>query len=346
MAVHILAIETSCDESSAAIVADGKEIKSNIISSQIDIHKKFGGVVPEIASRKHLEAIPFVVEEALAEAKMDFSDIDAVGVTYGPGLVGALLVGLSYGKAVAYALQKPLIGVHHLEGHINAGFLEYPDLSFPLISLVVSGGHTSLVYMPKRGEYTLLGQTRDDAAGEAFDKVSRHLGLGYPGGPEIQKKALEGKRDSLIFPRAWLEAGSLDFSFSGLKSSVLNYLNKCKMKDEPYSIPDIAAGLQEAICDVLSVKAVAAAKNKGVDKILLAGGVAANLRLREMLQIRAGAEKIKVVWPSPILCTDNAAMIGCAAYFKYLKGEFADLTLNAVPNLSLFTNGIKIRNTN
>jgi len=338
MAVNILAIETSCDESSAAIVADGREIKSNIISSQIDIHKKFGGVVPEIASRKHLEALPFVVQEALTEAGMDFPDIDAVGVTFGPGLVGALLVGLSYAKATAFALQKPIIGVHHLEGHINAGFLEYPDLSFPMIALVVSGGHTSLVYLPKRGEYILLGQTRDDAAGEAFDKVSRHLGLGYPGGPQIQKAAMEGKRDSLVFPRAWLEEGSLDFSFSGLKSSVLSYLNKCKMKDESFSIPDIAAGLQEAICEVLSEKAVAAAKKKGVDKILLAGGVAANLRLREMLQTRAGIENIKVIWPSPVLCTDNAAMIGCAAYFKYLKGEFADLTLNAVPNLSLFNN--------
>lgn len=336
MAVNILAIETSCDESSAAVITDGREIKSNIISSQIDIHKKFGGVVPEIASRKHLEALPFVVQEALTEAGMDFPEIDAIGVTYGPGLVGALLVGLSYAKAAAFALQKPIIGVHHLEGHINAGFLEHPDLSFPLVALVVSGGHTSLVYLPQRGEYILLGQTRDDAAGEAFDKVSRHLGLGYPGGPQIQQAALEGNRDSLIFPRAWLEEGSLDFSFSGLKSSVLSYLNKCKMKDEPFSVPDIAAGLQEAICEVLSEKAVAAAKKKGVHKILLAGGVAANLRLREKLQTRAGVEKINVIWPSPILCTDNAAMIGCAAYFKYLKGEFADLTLNAVPNLSLF----------
>ncbi|MGI6683958.1 MAG: tRNA (adenosine(37)-N6)-threonylcarbamoyltransferase complex transferase subunit TsaD [Bacillota bacterium] len=337
MAVNILAIETSCDESSAAVIADGREIKSNIISSQINIHKKYGGVVPEIASRKHLEALPMVVEEALDEAGLSFRDIDGIGVTYGPGLVGALLVGLSYAKAAAFALKKPLIGVHHLEGHINAGFLAYPDLKFPLVALVVSGGHTSLVYLPKRGEYILLGQTRDDAAGEAFDKVSRHLGLGYPGGPAIQKAAAEGNIENLTFPRAWLEEGSLDFSFSGLKSSVLSYLNKCKMKNEPFSVPDIAAGLQEAIGDVLSVKAVAAAKMKGVDQILLAGGVAANLRLREMLKTRAAVENIKVFWPSPILCTDNAAMIGCAAYFKYIKGELSDLTLNAVPNLPLFT---------
>ncbi|HHT63121.1 MAG: tRNA (adenosine(37)-N6)-threonylcarbamoyltransferase complex transferase subunit TsaD [Bacillota bacterium] len=337
MAVNILAIETSCDDSSAAVITDGREIKSNIISSQINIHKKFGGVVPEIASRKHLEALPYVVQEALAEAGMSFREIDGIGVTYGPGLVGALLVGLSYAKAAALALEKPVIGVHHLEGHINAGFLEYPELTFPLVALVVSGGHTSLVYLPRRGEYVLLGQTRDDAAGEAFDKVARHLGLGYPGGPAIQEAAMQGDKERLVFPRAWLEEGSFDFSFSGLKSSVLNYLNKCKMKNEPYNVPDIAAGLQEAIGEVLSVKAVAAAKMKGVDKVLLAGGVAANRRLREMLQARGARENIQVFWPSPVLCTDNAAMIGCAAYYKYLKGEFSDLTLNAVPNLSLFT---------
>ncbi|MEN3003885.1 tRNA (adenosine(37)-N6)-threonylcarbamoyltransferase complex transferase subunit TsaD [Dehalobacterium formicoaceticum] len=337
MAVNILAIETSCDESSVAVIQDGRVIRSNIISSQIEIHKKYGGVVPEIASRKHLEALPFVVQEALSEAEADFKDIDGIGVAYGPGLVGALLVGLSYAKAAAYAIEKPLIGVHHLEGHIHAGFLEYPDLAFPLVALVVSGGHTSLVYLPKRGAYELLGQTRDDAAGEAFDKVARHLGLGYPGGPQVQQAALQGNREKLLFPRAWLEKDSLDFSFSGLKSSVLNYLNQCKMKDEAYDIPDIAAGLQEAIGDVLATKAVVAAKKKKVPTILLAGGVAANLRLREMLQEKAGQENINVLWPSPVLCTDNAAMIGCAAYYKYLRGEFSDLTLNAVPNLSLFT---------
>ncbi|ATW25568.1 tRNA (adenosine(37)-N6)-threonylcarbamoyltransferase complex transferase subunit TsaD [Candidatus Formimonas warabiya] len=336
MAVNILAIETSCDESSAAIVADGREIKSNIISSQIDVHKKFGGVVPEIASRKHLEAISLVVQEALDEAGTAFKDLDAVAVTYGPGLVGALLVGLSYAKAAAFALNKPLIGVHHLEGHIHAGFLEHPDLAFPLVALVVSGGHTSLVYLPRRGEYVLLGQTRDDAAGEAFDKVARHLGLGYPGGPQIQKAALQGNKDHLDFPKAWLEEGSLDFSFSGLKSSVLSYLNRCKMKGEAYHVPDIAAGLQEAIVEVLSEKAVRAAKLKQCSTILLAGGVAANLRLREVLKARAEQEGIHVVWPSPLLCTDNGAMIGCAAYYKYMQGDFAPLTLNAVPNLSLF----------
>lgn len=337
MAVNILAIETSCDDSSAAVITDGREIKSNIISSQINVHQKYGGVVPEIASRKHLETLPCVVKEALDQAGLDFKEIDGVGVTYGPGLVGALLVGLSYAKAAAFALKKPIIGVHHLEGHINAGFLEYPDLNFPLVVLVVSGGHTSLVYLPRRGEYILLGQTRDDAAGEAFDKVSRHLGLGYPGGPAIQKAAQEGNRENLVFPRSWLEEGSLDFSFSGLKTSVLSYINKCKMKNEPFSIPDIAAGLEEAIGDVLSAKTVAAAKKTGAERILLAGGVAANLRLREMLKLRAARENIEVFWPSPVLCTDNAAMIGCAAYFKYIKGEFSPLTLNAVPNLSLYT---------
>ncbi|MGI6679322.1 MAG: tRNA (adenosine(37)-N6)-threonylcarbamoyltransferase complex transferase subunit TsaD [Dehalobacterium sp.] len=337
MAVNILAIETSCDESSVAVIQDGRVIRSNVISSQIDIHQKYGGVVPEIASRKHLEALPFVVQEALKVANMNFKDMDGIGVTYGPGLVGALLVGLSYAKAVSYALDIPLIGVHHLEGHIHAGFLEHPDLEFPLVALVVSGGHTSLVYLPQRGEYILLGQTRDDAAGEAFDKVARHLGLGYPGGPKIQQFALQGNKEKHNFPRAWLEKDSLDFSFSGLKSSVLNYLNQCKMKDEPYDIPDIAAGLQEAICEVLATKTVAAAKMKKVSTILLAGGVAANHCLREMLQEKAAQENIDVLWPSSVLCTDNAAMIGCAAYYKYLKGEFADLTLNAVPNLSLFT---------
>lgn len=336
MSVNILAIETSCDETSAAVVADGREIKSNIISSQINVHKKFGGVVPEIASRKHLEAASWVVREAVEQAGIGFSHLDAVAVTYGPGLVGALLVGVSHAKALAYALRKPLIAVHHLEGHIHAGFLEYPDLEFPLIALVVSGGHTSLVYLAKRGEYTLLGQTRDDAAGEAFDKVARSLGLGYPGGPQIQKTASEGNRAKLEFPRAWLEEGSLDFSFSGLKSAVLNYLNQCKMKGISWHVPDVAAGFQEAVVEVLTEKAVLAAEIKGVPRIILAGGVAANLRLREMLQEKAGRKKIRVYWPSPVLCTDNAAMIGCAAFFKYQRGEFSDLTLNAVPHEQLF----------
>lgn len=336
MTVNILAIETSCDETSAAVITNGNTIKSNIITSQIDIHKKFGGVVPEIASRKHLEVISLVVEQAIEEAGVAISDINAVAVTYGPGLVGALLVGLSYAKAWAYANNKPLIGMHHLEGHIYASFLEYPDIELPVVALVVSGGHTSLVYLPEPGKYELLGQTRDDAAGEAFDKVARSLGLGYPGGPQIQKAAQEGDRKALEFPRAWLEEDSLDFSFSGLKSSVLNYLNRCEMKGEPYNVADVATGLQEAIVDVLAQKAMMAARLKGVSTILLAGGVAANSRLREVIKELASKENINVIWPSPILCTDNAAMIGCAAYHKYLGGNFADLTLNAVPNLSLF----------
>jgi N6-L-threonylcarbamoyladenine synthase len=334
--INILAIESSCDETSAAVVADGKEIKSNIILSQVAVHQRFGGVVPEIASRQHLEAISPVVQEAVNKAGMTLSDIDGVAVTYGPGLVGALLVGVSYAKAISYALKKPLIAVHHLEGHIYAGFLEHRDMEFPLVALVVSGGHTSLLYLSGPGDYVLLGQTRDDAAGEAFDKVSRSLGLGYPGGPQIEKMAAQGDKDKIVFPRAWLEEGSLDFSFSGLKSAVLNYLNQCRMKGEAYCTEDVAAGLQEAIVDVLSAKAVMASKKMAVSTIILAGGVAANGRLREVLSHRADREKIRVIWPSPILCTDNAAMIGCAAYYKFLRGDFADLTLNAVPNIPLF----------
>jgi len=336
MPVNILSVETSCDETSAAVVADGKEVKSNIISSQINVHQKFGGVVPEIASRKHLETITLVVREAMDSAEITWQELDAVAVTYGPGLVGALLVGLSYAKGISLALGKPLIGVHHLEGHIFASFLEYPELKYPLIALVVSGGHTSLIYLSAPGKYDLLGQTRDDAAGEAFDKVARSLGLGYPGGPQIQKAAGQGDAGKIKFPRAWLEEGSLDFSFSGLKSSVLNYLNQCRMKEEPYDLYDVAAGFQEAIVDVLSQKAVFAAHKMGVSTIILAGGVAANLRLRKVIQDRAEKDGIKVFWPSPVLCTDNAAMIGCAAYYKFLQGDFADLTLNAVPNLPLF----------
>lgn len=336
MPVDILAIETSCDDTSVAIVRDGREIKVNLISSQVNVHQKFGGVVPEIASRKHLEAISPLVDEALCMSGVSLPELGAVAVTYGPGLVGALLVGVSFAKALSFAINKPLIAVHHLEGHIFASFLEHPDLSFPLLALVVSGGHTSLIYVSGFGEYKLLGQTRDDAAGEAFDKVARSLGLGYPGGPQIQKSALEGERDKIVFPRAWLEEGSLDFSFSGLKSAVLNYLNKCRMKDIPIQVPDVSAGFQEAIVEVLAEKAVRAAMLTKVSQIILAGGVAANLRLREVLTKKAGEHEIRVIWPSPVFCTDNGAMIGCAAYYKFQAGRFADLTLNAQPNVPLF----------
>ena len=331
----ILAIESSCDETSAAVVVNGREVLSNIISSQIDIHKKFGGVVPEVASRKHIEAISAVVQEALDEAHLTFQDIDAVGVTYGPGLVGALLVGLQYAKSLAYALNIPLIGVNHIEGHISANFIEYKELEPPFVTLVVSGGHTFVVHMKDYGNFAVMGETRDDAAGEAFDKVARALGLGYPGGPKIDKIAKEGNENAIKFPRANFHEESLDFSFSGIKSAVLNYLNKMEMKHEEINAADVAASFQKSVVDVLVDNAIKACKIKNVDKIAIAGGVAANSALREAM-IKAGEKNnIKVLFPPMILCTDNAAMIGSAAYFEYIKGRTSDLTLNAIPNLKL-----------
>lgn len=331
----ILAIESSCDETSAAVVVNGREVLSNIISSQIDIHQKFGGVVPEVASRKHIEAISAVVQEALDEANLTFQDIDAIGVTYGPGLVGALLVGLQYAKSLAYSLNIPLIGVNHIEGHISANFIEYKELEPPFVTLVVSGGHTFVVHMKDYGDFEVMGETRDDAAGEAFDKVARALGLGYPGGPKIDKIAKEGNENAIKFPRANFHEESLDFSFSGIKSSVLNYLNKMEMKNEEINVADTAASFQKAVVDVLVDNAIKACKIKKVDKIAIAGGVAANSALREAM-IKAGEQNnIKVLFPPIILCTDNAAMIGSAAYFEYLNGRTSDLTLNAIPNLKL-----------
>ncbi|WP_454051889.1 tRNA (adenosine(37)-N6)-threonylcarbamoyltransferase complex transferase subunit TsaD [Clostridium sp. Marseille-Q7071] len=331
----ILAIESSCDETSAAVVVNGREVLSNIISSQIDIHQKFGGVVPEVASRKHIEAISAVVQEALDEANLTFQDIDAIGVTYGPGLVGALLVGLQYAKSLAYSLDIPLIGVNHIEGHISANFIEYKELEPPFVTLVVSGGHTFVVHMKDYGDFEVMGETRDDAAGEAFDKVARALGLGYPGGPKIDKIAKEGNENAIKFPRANFHEESLDFSFSGIKSSVLNYLNKMEMKNEEINVADTAASFQKAVVDVLVDNAIKACKIKKVDKIAIAGGVAANSALREAM-IKAGDKNdIKVLFPPMVLCTDNAAMIGSAAYFEYLNGRTSDLTLNAIPNLKL-----------
>lgn len=331
----ILAIESSCDETSAAVVVNGREVLSNIISSQIDIHQKFGGVVPEVASRKHIEAISAVVQEALDEANLTFQDIDAIGVTYGPGLVGALLVGLQYAKSLAYSLNIPLIGVNHIEGHISANFIEYKELEPPFVTLVVSGGHTFVVHMKDYGDFEVMGETRDDAAGEAFDKVARALGLGYPGGPKIDKIAKEGNENAIKFPRANFHEESLDFSFSGIKSSVLNYLNKMEMKNEEINVADTAASFQKAVVDVLVDNAIKACKIKKVDKIAIAGGVAANSALREAM-IKAGEQNnIKVLFPPMILCTDNAAMIGSAAYFEYLNGRTSDLALNAIPNLKL-----------
>ena len=333
--IKILAIETSCDETSASVVRNGREVLSNIISSQIDIHKKFGGVVPEVASRKHLENISVVIDEALSESGVLLKDIDAVAVTCGPGLVGALLIGLSTAKAIAYSANLPFIGVNHIEGHISANYIEHKELKPPFTCLVASGGHSHIVYVVDYNSYEILGRTRDDAAGEAFDKIARALGLGYPGGPLIDKLALSGNREVIDFPRAFLEEGSYDFSFSGLKSAVLNYLNSKKMRNEEINSSDIAASFQEAVTDVLSAKLVKAALNKKSEYAVLAGGVASNSRLRELITQRGEHAGIKVLYPSPILCTDNAAMIGCAAYYRYVRGMRSDFTLNAMPNLTL-----------
>lgn len=331
----ILGIETSCDDTAAAVVVNGRQIVSNCVASQIDIHQKFGGVVPEIASRQHLENLSLVIEEALEQAGIGFADLSAIAVTYGPGLVGALLVGVSTAKALAYARGIPLIGVNHLEGHIYANFLEYPDLSFPLVALVVSGGHTDLLYMEEHGKYRVLGRTRDDAAGEAFDKIARVLGLGYPGGPLIEKLAQAGNPAAIDFPRARLSGDSLDFSYSGLKTAVLNYINQKRMAGQPWSPADVAASFQEAVIEVLVDNTVKAVWREKVETIILAGGVSANSRLREALLASSLPAGTQVYFPSINLCTDNAAMIATAGYYRYRSGEFATLSLNAVPNLAL-----------
>jgi len=333
--IRILAIETSCDETSAAVVKNGREVLSNIISSQIDIHKRFGGVVPEVASRKHLENISPVIDEALLSAGVKLKDLDAVAATCGPGLVGALLIGLTTAKAIAFSSSLPFIGVNHIEGHIAASYIEHNELEPPFTCLVASGGHSHIVNVIGYTSYEVLGRTRDDAAGEAFDKIARALGLGYPGGPLLDKLAASGNREAIDFPRAFLEEGSYDFSFSGLKSAVLNYLNSKKMKNEEVNPADVAASFQEAVTDVLSAKLIKAALDKKSEYAVLAGGVASNSRLRELLMQRGEQAGIKVVYPSPILCTDNAAMIGCAAYYRYINGTRSDFTLNAMPNLSL-----------
>jgi N6-L-threonylcarbamoyladenine synthase len=333
--IKILAIESSCDETAAAVVINGRTVLSNIIASQIDIHAKFGGVVPEVASRKHVEVVSAVAQEALVEAKLTLKDIDAVGVTYGPGLVGALLVGVQYAKALAFAINKPLIGVNHIEGHISANFIEHKELEPPFVCLVVSGGHTFIVYMKDYSDFEVMGETKDDAAGEAFDKVARAIGLGYPGGPKIDRLAREGNANAIKFPRANFHNDSLDFSFSGLKSAVLNYLNSMEMSEKHINQADVAASFQKAVVDVLTDNALKACKIKGVDKIAIAGGVASNSALRNRLTEEGIKNGIRVLFPAPILCTDNAAMIGSAAYFEYLKERSAPLDLNAVPNLKL-----------
>ena len=333
--VKILAIESSCDETAASVVLNGRTVMSNVISSQIDIHTLYGGVVPEIASRKHTERINRVVRESLVQAGMQLSDVDAVAVTYGPGLVGALLVGVSFAKGLAFAAGKPLIAVHHIEGHISANYIDHPELEPPFPCLVVSGGHTHLVRVRDYGEYEVLGMSRDDAAGEAFDKVARAIGLGYPGGPKIDKVSDEGNPEAIAFPRAKVGDSEYDFSFSGLKSAVLNYLNSCKMQGIDVNKSDVAASFQKAVVDVLTEHAMLALDKSGDKKFAIAGGVASNRHLRDAMEKECAKRDIVFYRPAPVYCTDNAAMIGAAAYYEYLKGSFPGPDLNAVPNLRL-----------
>ncbi len=333
--VTILAIESSCDETAAAVVVNGRDVKSNIISTQIPIHTLYGGVVPEIASRKHIERINQVIREALREAGTTLQEMDAIAVTYGPGLVGALLVGVAEAKAIAYALGKPLVGVHHIEGHISANYIEDKGLEPPFLCLVVSGGHTHLVRVADYGTYEILGRTVDDAAGEAFDKVARAIGLGYPGGPKVEEAAKRGDASTVTFPRAKVEGSAYDFSFSGLKSAVLNHINAEKMKGNEVVPENIAASFQEAVVGVLCEHAEAAMEEFGADKFALAGGVAANGALREGIRKICEKRGARFYCPSPVLCTDNAAMIGAAGYYSYMAGRRDDWSLNAVPGLRL-----------
>lgn len=345
--MRILGIESSCDETAAAVVEDGRKVLSNVISSQISIHTEYGGVVPEIASRKHIENINPVIRQAIAEARRNssllhdaahqgvaqsctgFDDIDAIAVTYGPGLVGALLVGVAEAKALAYALNKPLIAVNHIKGHIAANYLEHPDLEPPYLCLVVSGGHTNLVAIKSYTDYEIIGTTRDDAAGEAFDKVARSVGLGYPGGPKIDKEAKNGNPDAIKFPQAKVDGAKYDFSFSGIKSAVLNYQNHAEMMGETINRADLVASFQKAVVDVLVSHTVMAMEEFGYNTVALAGGVASNTALREAMKQAVP----NVIYPSPIYCTDNAAMIASTGYYEYLNGNRAGLNLNAVPGL-------------
>ena len=333
--VKILAIESSCDETAAAVVENGRHIYSNVINSQIDIHKLYGGVVPEIASRRHIENINPVIRLALKEAGFTLADMDAIAVTYGPGLVGALLVGVATGKALAFAAGKPLIAVNHIEGHISANFPENPELEPPFAALVVSGGHTYLANVPDYGTYEIIGKTRDDAAGEAFDKIARALDLGYPGGPKIDALAKKGNPDAIRFPRANVADSPFDFSFSGLKSAVLNYLNSQEMQENEINKADVAASFQAAVTDAIVGRAMLMCEERGIKKLAIAGGVAANSSLRTQLENECKKRGIAYYCPSLIMCTDNAAMIGAAAYYKFIKEDFASYDLNAVPGLGL-----------
>ena len=331
----ILAIETSCDETAAAVVENGRHVLSNIISSQIELHRLYGGVVPEIASRNHIERINQVIEQALKEAKVTLDDIDAVGVTYGPGLVGALLVGVAEAKAISYARNLPLVGVHHIEGHVSANYIEHPELEPPFLCLIVSGGHTNLVIVEDYGVFRILGTTRDDAAGEAFDKVARAIGLRYPGGPEIDKLSREGNPQAISFPRARVEGAPYDFSFSGVKSAVLNYINQQNMQGKDIPQADLAASFQQSVIAVLVEHTIKAAEEFQIHHVAIAGGVAANRGLRNAMQAACEEKNLRLYYPSPIYCTDNAAMIGAAAYYEYQKGVRHGWNLNAVPNLRL-----------
>lgn len=336
--IRLLAVESSCDETAAAVVLNGREVLSNVIASQIDLHKLYGGVVPEIASRKHIENINQVIEQALKEAELTIRDVDGICVTYGPGLVGALLVGVGTAKAISYAAGKPLIGVHHIEGHISANYICHKELEPPFLCLVVSGGHSHLVIVKDYGTYEIIGRTRDDAAGEAFDKVARSIGLGYPGGPKIDDLSVQGDPKAIKFPRASVEGAPYDFSFSGVKSAVLNYINGCKMKGLEYSQADIAASFQEAVTDVLVVHTMLAAENYGIHKVAMAGGVACNKGLRRKMKEQCGHRKYQLYYPEPVYCTDNAAMIGAAGYYEFINGRRDGWDLNAVPGLKLGSN--------
>lgn len=333
--ILILGIESSCDETAAAVIKNGRTVLSNVISSQIELHKLYGGVVPEIASRKHIEKINQVIEEALQQAGTTIEDLDAVAVTYGPGLVGALLVGVAEAKAISYAAGKPLVGVHHIEGHVSANYIEHKELEPPFLCLVVSGGHTHLVMVKEYGVYEIIGRTRDDAAGEAFDKVARAIGLGYPGGPKIDFLAKEGDKDAIIFPRGHIEGAPFDFSFSGVKSAVLNYLNGCNMKGEEVNRANVAASFQNAVVDVLVSRTILAAEEQKLCKVAMAGGVASNSALREGMEKACKEHGLELYYPSPVYCTDNAAMIGVAGYYEYKKGTRHTLDLNAVPGLKI-----------
>jgi len=332
---YILGIESSCDETAAAVIKNGRCVLSNVISSQIDIHEKYGGVVPEIASRNHILNISSVIDEALEKANVTYDDLTAIAVTYGPGLIGALLVGVSAAKAIASAKNKPLVAVNHIHGHIAANYIAHEELKPPFVCLVASGGHSHIVLVEDYMQFKILGRTRDDAAGEAFDKIARVIGLGYPGGPKLEKLAKEGNGDAFKFPRVEFSDNPYDFSFSGVKTAVINHLHKCEQKGEVINSADIAASFQKAVVDVLTKNTMLAAKDNGVNTVVLAGGVSANTALRESFETAAKANGLKLYFPPPILCTDNAAMIGCAGYYKFLTGEFADSTLNAVANLKL-----------